>query len=169
MAIRPLRDVSGGLLIFVDTNILVYHLLEDELYGASCRDFLKRVETRSVVAFTSPVVVSETLFIYLRTWIIKNKKIAPKRVLRYLKRHRAVLEEVDFHKPLALLALLRVLPLNKAVLQISYDLMMRYHLLPADAIDAALIRRHNLSALATRDDDFDHIESLDVFKPVDRV
>ena len=169
MAIRPLRDVSGGLLIFVDTNILVYHLLEDELYGASCRDFLKRVETRSVVAFTSPVVVSETLFIYLRTWIITNKKIAPKRVLRYLKRHRAVLEEVDFDKPLALLALLRILPLNKAVLETSYDLMTRYQLLPADAIDAALIRRHNLPVLATRDDDFDHIEGLDVFKPADRV
>ena len=169
MAIRPLRDVSGGLLIFVDTNILVYHLLEDELYGASCRDFLKRVETRSVVAFTSPVVVSETLFIYLRTWIIKNKKIAPKRVLRYLKRHRAVLEEVGFDKPLALLALLRILPLNKAVLETSYDLMTRYQLLPADAIDAALIRRHNLPVLATRDDDFDHIEGLDVFKPADRV
>jgi hypothetical protein len=50
MAIRRLRDVSDGLRIFVDTNILVYHLLEDELYGASCRDFLNRVETGSVVA-----------------------------------------------------------------------------------------------------------------------
>lgn len=148
MGIRPLRDVSDGLSIFVDSNILVYHLLEDELYGASCRDFLRRVETRSVAAFTSPIVASETLFIYLRTWIIKNKKIAPRRVLRYLKRHRAVL---------------------KAVLQTSYDLITRYQLLPADAIDAALIRRHNLPALATRDDDFDHIEGLDVFKPVDRV
>lgn len=170
MAIRPLGDVSDGLRIFVDTNILVYHLLvyhllKDELYGASCRDFLKRVETRAVAAFTSPIVASETLFIYLRTWIIKNKKIAPKRVLRYLKRHRAVVDEVDFHKPLALLALLRILPLNKAVLQTSYDLMARYQLLPADAIDTALIRHHNLPALATRDDDFDHIESLDVYKP----
>ncbi len=165
MAIRPLRDVSDGLRIFVDTNILVYHLLEDELYGSSCRDFLKRVEARSVAAFTSPIVASETLFIYLRSWIIKNKKIASKQVLRYLKRHRAVLEEVDFHKPLALLALLRVLPLDNAVLGNSYDLMTRYRLLPADAIDAALIARHNLPALASRDDDFDHIDSLDVYKP----
>jgi len=165
MAIRPVRDVSDGLRIFVDTNILVYHLLEDELYGSSCRDFLKRVEAHSVAAFTSPIVASETLFIYLRSWIIKNKKIAPKRVLRYLKRHRAVLEEVDFHKPLALLALLRVLPLDNAVLENSYDLMTRYRLLPNDAIDAALIARHNLPALASRDDDFDHIDSLDVYKP----
>ncbi len=165
MASRPLRDVSDGLRIFVDTNILIYHLFEDELYGSSCRDFLKRVEARSVAAFTSPIVASETLFIYLRSWIIKNKKIAPKRVLRYLKRHRSVLEEVDFHKPLALLALLRVLPLDNAVLENSYDLMTRYRLLPADAIDAALIALHNLPALASRDNDFDPIGSFDVYKP----
>jgi predicted nucleic acid-binding protein len=125
MAIRRLRDVSDGLRIFVDTNILIYHLLEDELYGTSCRDFFKRIEEGSVLAFTSPIVASETLFIYLRAWTIQNKKIAPKRVLRYLKRHHEVLEEVDFHKPAALLSLLRVLPINNAVLQTSYDLMTR--------------------------------------------
>ena len=165
MAIRRLGDVSDGLRISVDTNILVYHLLDDELYGTSCRTFFKRVETGSVSAFTSPIVVSQILFIYLRAWIIQNKKILPKRVLRYLKRHRDVLEEVDFHKPLALLSLLRVLPLNKDALQTSYNLMTRYQLLPADSVDAALIRRHNLPALVTRDDDFDHVESLDVYKP----
>lgn len=77
MAIRRLGDVPDGLRIFVDTNILVYHLLEDELYGASCRDFLKRVETGSIVAFTSPIVASETLFIYLRAFIIQNQKSFP--------------------------------------------------------------------------------------------
>jgi predicted nucleic acid-binding protein len=105
MAIRPLRDVPVNSSIFVDTNILVYHLLEDELYGANCRDFLKRVETGSIVAFTSPIVASETLFIYLRAWVIQNKKIA------------------------------------------------------------ALIERHRLPALATRDDDFDNVDGLDVYKP----
>jgi hypothetical protein len=36
------------------------------------------VETGSVVAFTSPIVASETLFIYLRAFIIQNKTIVPK-------------------------------------------------------------------------------------------
>jgi predicted nucleic acid-binding protein len=43
--------------------------------------------------------------------------------------------------------------------------MTRYRLLPADSVDAAIIQRHNLPALATRDDDFDHVERLDVYKP----
>ncbi|HEV8718951.1 MAG TPA: PIN domain-containing protein [Candidatus Binatia bacterium] len=166
MGSRPLHEVPDGTPIFVDTNILIYHLLDDELYGLSCRDFLTRVEDRVVTAFTSPIVISDTLFIYLRSWIIKNKQIAPKQVLRYLKRHRAVIQEVDFQKPRALLSLLRVLPLNRAVLRTSYDMMARYHLLPADATNAALLQRHRLPALATRDDDFDHVEDVEVFKPI---
>ena len=165
MAIRVLRDVPEGSSIFVDTNIFIYHLLEDELYGDSCRDFLKRVEIGSVTALTSPIVASETLFIYLRAWVIQNKKIAPKGVLRYLKRHRAVLKEVDFHKPLALLALLQLLPITSEIMKTAYDLMTRYQLLPADSIQAALIQRRRLPALATRDDDFDHLDGLDIYKP----
>jgi predicted nucleic acid-binding protein len=38
--------------------------------------------------------------------------------------------------------------------------MARYLLLPADSIDAALIQRRHLPALATRDDDFDRVENL---------
>jgi predicted nucleic acid-binding protein len=152
--------------MFVDTNILIYHLLDDELYGISCRDFLKRVEERSVTAFASPIVVSDTLFIYLRSWIIKNKQIAPKGGLRYLKRHREVIQEVDFQPPRALLGLLRVLPLNRAGLRISYEMMSRYSLLPADATTAALLQRHHLSVLATRDDDFDQDDGIEVFKPL---
>jgi predicted nucleic acid-binding protein len=165
MAIRSLPDVADGSSIFVDTNILIYHLLDDELYGESCRDFLKRVETRSLTAFTSPIVASETLFIYLRAWVIQNKRIAPKRVLRYLKRHRAVLQEIDFQKPLDLLGLLRVLPITSDTMKTSHDLMTRYQLLPADAIQAAQIQRYHLTALATRDDDFDHVGGLDIYKP----
>ena len=73
MASRPLEEVPDGIRIFVDTNILIYHLLDDDLYGASCRAFLQRVEAQSVTALTSPIVAAETLFVYLRAWIITNK------------------------------------------------------------------------------------------------
>lgn len=165
MPIRPLTDVPTGSRIFVDSNILIYHLLDDELYGETCRGFLRRVDLGAVTAFTSPIVVSETLFIYLRAWIIQNKKIAPKQVLHYLKRHRAVIQEVDFHKSLALLALLRLLSLTSDIMTLSSELMARYQLLPADSTQAALIQHRRLPALATRDDDFDNIEGLAIYKP----
>ena len=50
-------------------------------------------------------------------------------------------------------------------MQTSYGLMTRYELLSADAIGAALIEHHRLPALATHDDDFDHVDDLDMYKP----
>ena len=51
MASRPLAEVPDGIHIFVDTNILIYHLLDDDLDGASCRTFLQRVEVQLVTAW----------------------------------------------------------------------------------------------------------------------
>jgi predicted nucleic acid-binding protein len=165
MVIRRLGDVSDGLRIFVDTNILIYHLLDDELYGTTCRDFFKRVETRSVLAFTSPIVASETLFIYLRAWIIQNKKSLPKGCCAISSAIAKCWKKWTFISPWLCFPFLRVFPLNDAVLRASYNLMTRYRLLPAASVDAAIIQPHNLPALATRDDDFDHVERLDVYKP----
>ena len=39
MESKPLNDAPEGISIFVDTNVLIYHPLEDEIYGASCRNF----------------------------------------------------------------------------------------------------------------------------------
>src|SRR3990170_7761942 len=163
---KTLEEVPPGFSIFVDTNILIYHLLEDELYGVSCKNFLKRVEEKELTASTSPIVIGETLFLYLRFWIIEHKKVAPKKVLEYLKQHRDVINEVDFQKPLALLRLLKNLPINNAVVEASYQMTKLYNLLPNDAMNVALIKRHNIPAIATNDDDLDNITGIKVFKPV---
>ena len=165
MESKPLCDVPEGISIFVVTNVLIYHLLEDEIYGASCRNFLRRAEEKSVTAFTSLVVISETLFLYLRFWVIANKKIAPKKVLHYIKQHRGVIKEVDFQKPQTLFTIFKVFSISNPILKTSYDMIKRYNLLPNDAINTALIRRYRVPAIATRDDDFDDINGLMVFKP----
>jgi hypothetical protein len=49
---------------------------------------------------------------------------------------------------------------------ISFSFLLRPWWLPKlRAWITAVIRRHHLPALTTRDDDFDHVESLDVYKP----
>ncbi len=165
MESKTLNDASPGVSIFIDTNILVYHLLEDEFYGASCRNFLKQVEGKELTTFTSPIVVAESLFIYLRFWIIRHKKISPKKVLEYLKQHRDVINEVDFQKPQALFTIFKSLPIGHTILNASYRTMKLYNLLPNDAINVALIKHHNIPVIATNDDDFDDIEGLEVLKP----
>lgn len=166
---RTLEVILPGTSIFIDSNILIYHLLEDELYGASCKNFLKRVEEKELKALTSPIVITETLFLYLRFWIIEHKKVPPKKVLEYLKQHRDVIKEVDFQKPQSLLSILKKLTINDAVVNTSYRMIKLYNLLPNYAINLALIRRHNISTIATNDGDFDNIKGLKVVKPVQSV
>lgn len=162
---KSLEEVLPGTAIFVDTNILIYHLLDDELYGASCRNFLNRIEEKELYAFTSPIVIAETLFIYLRFWIIKHKKISPKKVLEYIKKNRELINEVNFLKPQTLFTIFEILPITTDIINISYQMIKLYNLLPNDAINLALIKHHHLSAIATYDEDFDDIEGIKVLKP----
>lgn len=163
---RTLLDASQGTDIFVDTNILVYHLLDDELYGASCKNFLNRVEKKELTAFISPIVIAESLFIYLRFWIIKHKKIVPKKVLEYLKQHREVINKVNLQKPRSLFTIFESLPIDSGIIENSYHIMKLHNLLPNDAINIALIKHHNISAIATHDNDFNDIEGIEVLKPI---
>lgn len=166
MGNRSLEDAPPGSSIFVDSNILIYHLLDDELYSSSCRNFLKRIENNELKAYVSPIIIAETLFIYLRFWIIKHKKIAPKKVLEYLKQHREVISDVDFQKPEALFTIFKNLPISSSIVKASCNAIKLHNLLPNDAINIALIKRHNISIIATHDDDFDDIEGIEVLKPV---
>jgi predicted nucleic acid-binding protein len=163
---RTLLDASHRAAIFVDTNILVYHLLDDELYGAPCKNFLNRVEEKELKAFISPIVIAESLFIYLRFWIIKHKKIVPKKVLEYLKQHREVINKVNFQKPQSLFTIFENLPIDSGIIESSYHIMKLHNLLPNDAINIALIKHHNISAIATHDNDFNDIEGIEVLKPI---
>ncbi|ODS30962.1 MAG: PIN domain protein [Candidatus Scalindua rubra] len=162
---KKLEDIPARMSVFVDTNILIYHLLEDELYGESCKKFLKRVEEKDVKAFISPVVISETLFLYLRFWVIKEKNIIPKKILEYPKQSRDLIKEVNFQKPQKLIFLFKLLPVGSGVLKTSYKMIKIHNLLPNDAINIALVNRHKIPAIATLDDDFDDIEGIEVFKP----
>lgn len=85
--------------------------------------------------------------------------------MNYIKRHRGVIKEVDFLKPQTLFTIFKILSINNTVLRTSYEMRERYDLLPNDAINTALIRRYGLPAIATRDDDFDDIDGIVVFKP----
>lgn len=165
MANKRLEEIPPGMSAFVDTNILLYHLFDDELYGESCKTFLKRVEEKDVSAFISPVVVSETMFIYIRFWLIKEKKVSPKRVLEYLKKNRSIINAIDLQKPQKLFSLFKILPISANVLKTSFEFIKIRNLLPNDAINLSVITHHKIPAIATLDDDFNGIPDIKVFKP----
>jgi predicted nucleic acid-binding protein len=62
MVLGKLSALSIGEKVFVDSNILTYHLLNDPVHGKRRKEFVSRIEARDFEGFISPIIVSETLF-----------------------------------------------------------------------------------------------------------
>lgn len=60
-----LSSIPYGEKVFIDSNILTYHLLNDPVYGMRCKDFIKRTEYNKFVGFISPIIISEVLFNFI--------------------------------------------------------------------------------------------------------
>jgi predicted nucleic acid-binding protein len=52
-------NVPAGESVFVDANTFIYHFSGDPKYGSACTQFIKRVELRQILGFTSAHVVSD--------------------------------------------------------------------------------------------------------------
>jgi predicted nucleic acid-binding protein len=164
MGLQSLTSLEKSEKVFVDSNILIYHLTQDELYGELSRNFLKRIEEGELSGYTSPVVVSEVLFMFIKAWIMGHKGIAPGKIIHYLKRNPQVLGEIDFSKPIELVSTLEVLPTTEETISHSYAYISKYHLLPNDAINLSLIRKNGIRNLVTQDSDFNDVDIVGVWK-----
>ena len=77
-----LRDVPRGCRIFVDSNIFIYHFLGQ---SETCKAFLERVENQEIRAYTSTVVIAETLHKLMITEVAEKYSIKPHDAVRFLK------------------------------------------------------------------------------------
>ena len=151
--------------IFIDSNILIYHLMGDPLYGEKCRDIIGRVETGYLHGYISPIVISDVLFIYIKAWLIKEKHIALKDILAYLKKNPKVIGGINLTKPFELFDLFHILPITSKVVRHSFGYVTSYSLLPDDALNLSVMLTFGLKSLATRDADFDRVDKIQILRP----
>lgn len=151
--------------IFIDSNILIYHLMGDPLYGEKCRDIIGRVETGCLYGYVSPIVISDALFIYIKVWLIKEKHIALKDILAYLKKNPEVIRGINLAKPFELFELFHILPITGKVVRDSFGYMSSYSLLPDDALNLSVMLTSGLKKLATKDADFDRVDKIQIWRP----
>jgi predicted nucleic acid-binding protein len=60
-----------------------------------------------------------------------------------------------------------VLPTDEARLRRAQTIRTRHGLLTNDSLIVAVMEEFEIQSLATRDDDFDHVSELTVYKPTD--
>jgi len=165
---RRLEDIESLELVFVDSNILTYHLLSDPVFGDSCREFIGRVESGGIRGFVSPVVVSETIFNFIKAWIAEKKGVSVGSVVKHIKNNPKVVREVDLSKPRRLFNLFNVLPVTEDVLFLSLDLVSKFSLLPSDGLHAAVMQFYGIRVLASNDSDFEGLKGIKLYRPSEK-
>ncbi len=157
--------------IYIDANIFIYLILENEIYLSSCRDFLEKVEKGEINAVISPLVIDEICF-----------KIIVEKLKSYLgtKSNSVILQKLDSEPNLLnkakpeLMMLLFVLENYKGLKIVSlpssvgidiFGKMANHNLLPRDAIHLSIMEHYGVRNIASNDSDFERIKKIRLYKP----
>lgn len=172
-----LAMLPGGTSVFVDTNILHFHL---QAKSSSCTFFLKRIANGEVEAYVNTQVLSDLLHKLMVAEAIRKhctKSSNPQELKKYLNANRG--------KPLALtdyqaefetiLAIgLHVLPISQKLLVETRKERQEYCLMTGDSLHVGTMNRRTLNKrkaplhnIVTHDADFALVPGITVWMPSD--
>jgi predicted nucleic acid-binding protein len=166
MSAELIENLPAGTHLVIDANIFIYAFLG---HSNQCRDLLGRCVTEEVLGITSLDVINEVthrmmLAEALGSGVIKRDSV---RDLRGQWREIAKLTEY-WAQTSAIFGLnILVLPLDERRLHRAQTIRVRHGLLTNDSLIVAAMEEFGIHSLATRDNDFDHIAELIVYKPTD--
>ena len=166
MPVERIENLPAGTHLFLDANIFIYAFLR---HSNQCRDLLGRCATEQVLGSTTLDVVNEVthrmmLAEALGSGIIKRDSV---RDLRGKWREIAKLTEYWTQTAGIFSLNILVLTSDEARLRRAQTMRTRHGLLTNDSLIVAAMDEYGIDSLATRDDDFDHISDLTVYKPTD--
>jgi predicted nucleic acid-binding protein len=128
-------------LLFLDTNILLRHLLQDDpMQSPKASAFLSRIETGEVKVRTANTVIFETVFTLQKVY----------------RRPKAAIRDAL----LPLLALPGIVLPHKQRYRKIFSLYVAHNLPFADAYHAVLMELLHLTEIVTFDTDFDKIKGI---------
>ena len=131
---------------FLDTNILIRHITQDEPdHSPRATSLLRRVEAGQIEVHTADTVIFETVFTLQRTYRIPREQIR--------------------NSLLPLIELSGVILPGKQHFREVFDWYVGTALSFADAYHAVLVRRLGLDQVLSFDRDFDHVPWLKRVEP----
>jgi predicted nucleic acid-binding protein len=165
MAPGELSTLPSSERVFIDSNILTYHLLKDPIHGKRCKEFIGRAENDEFEGFISPIIVSETLFNFIKANIVKDYRIRPKEVVSFLKANPKVISKIDFGSASDLFEVFCILSISELDVEECYKVIKDHALLTNDAFHVATMKRYGITNIATNDPDFERVGWIKVWKP----
>ena len=161
-----LKGMQRSSKVFIDSNIITYHLSGHNIFGGASRNFLKDVERGEYESYVNDVVLSEVLLNFIKSELFRLRGIKPHRVVREIKRDPSLIGLVNFDAVTKLFENLRVeiLPVEYKCKELV-EFISGYFLLPNDALHVATMKRYGITNIATNDPDFERVGWIKVWKP----
>lgn len=152
--------------VFIDSNIFTYFLLRDADFFEKCSRFLKNIESGYFIGFINTIVVSETLFNFVKAEVCKNQELESNEFIRFVKENPESIGEVDISDVIDVftmsnLNLVNVPPDFIPMLKDTH----RKSLLSNDAFHLLTMQYLSIKDIVTNDSDFEKIAGIKVWKP----
>jgi predicted nucleic acid-binding protein len=166
MGVRPLSSLPAGSNVFVDANIFVYAFSG---ISAQCAQFIERCAREEVTGITLLEVVNEAT----HRWMLAEaqaKGVVGKARAESLRRKRDAipgLTEYWRHTERVLALNLLFLSSTEAILRSAQAERVRASLLTNDSIIVATMKHYGISAIASRDADFERAAGVLLYSPDD--
>lgn len=125
---------------YLDSNIFIYAINNDDSNGETCRKILTDVALDRIKAFTSCLTWDEIVHIVKKE---KNREISI----------------IEGNKFLSFPNLI-ILKIDKSVISFAQRLIINYSLDPRDAIHVATALSNNIHQIISDDKDFDKIKEI---------
>jgi len=152
--------------IFIDSNIFTYFLLRDADFFEKCSRFLKNIESAYFIGFVNNIVVSETLFNFVKAEVCKNHGLKPSEFIRYVKENPKSIGEVDISDVIDIFTMpnLNLVDVPPKLIPSLKDAHGK-SLLSNDAFHLLTMEYLNIKDIVTNDADFEKIAGIKVWKP----
>ncbi|MEW6408500.1 MAG: type II toxin-antitoxin system VapC family toxin [Nitrospirota bacterium] len=166
---RNLKDFKGKEAIFIDANIFLHHAFDVNPISV---DFLKKVESFDLKAYTSALVIEEVIFKlilqsasnFLDKITLQNVKVLLKdtenkeKVFRPVEKYRGYINNLkDFG--------LTILDLTDKDMAVAIQEAKTYGLITADAAHIAVMERKGITHMASSDSDFNVVNNITLWSP----
>ena len=146
--------MNGNDNVFFDSNVLIYHL------GGipEAKLLIEKVENREIRGFINPIVASEVVYFYIKSVTgMKSYEI---------KRKPEVLSEINLEPIFELFSIFTVLEVNNQIVLNLRTFIEKYGLLPNDALIASTCEFYGIKRIATFDDDFKRVKTLEMVEEI---
>jgi len=166
MPVERIENLPAGTRLFLDANIFVYAFLG---HSNECQGLLGRCATEQVLGITTLDVVNEVTHRMMLAEGVGKGVIKRERVRDLRGKWREVAKLTEYWTQTSAIFGLNILVLttDEARLHVAQTIRVRHGLLTNDSLIVAAMEEFGIDSQATRDNDFDQISELIVYKPSD--